>query len=301
MKRKKKYENKRRKTRHKNEGFYRDFRRREYVFIIGKIRKLVNEIPPPYKIREEGTRGRPPSNPRYILTAILIRALFSLSYDDTYCLLIILNSAGLLKMKKVPAATTIQGLVYKIPVSFIRRIISYISKILFGNKTVNIAGDSTGIGTMKYDRWLTLKTTGKRRDFIKLHGIISTDPGFPVFLSAKVTEGTRHDSPVFVSLLKGRSRKIKLGIVILDSGYLSRKNTDIIKMEGGIPIIKGKRNVRSRSKGSIAWKKMIKFQIENKEEFRETIGINCVNPITTWNYFNHSPIHPVHISWYRSV
>jgi len=154
---------------------------------------------------------------------------------------------------------------------------------------------------MKYDRWLTLKTTGKRRDFIKLHGIISTDPGFPVFLSAKVTEGTRHDSPVFVSLLKGRSRKIKLGIVILDSGYLSRKNTDIIKMEGGIPIIKGKRNVRSRSKGSIAWKKMIKFQIENKEEFRETIGINCVNPITTWNYFNHSPIHPVHISWYRSV
>jgi len=59
------------------------FRIREYVFIIGKIRKLVNEIPPPYKIREEGTRGKSPSNPRYILTAILIRALFSLSYDDT--------------------------------------------------------------------------------------------------------------------------------------------------------------------------------------------------------------------------
>jgi len=79
MKRKKKYENKRRKTRHKDEGFYGDFQRREYVFIIGKIRKFVNEIPPPYKIREEGTRGRPPSNPKYILTAILIRALFSLS------------------------------------------------------------------------------------------------------------------------------------------------------------------------------------------------------------------------------
>jgi len=50
MKRKKKYENKRRKTRHKNEGFYRTFRRREYVFIIGKIRKLVNEIPPSIKL-----------------------------------------------------------------------------------------------------------------------------------------------------------------------------------------------------------------------------------------------------------
>jgi len=134
----------------------------------------------------------------------------------------------------------------------LEELISYISKILFGNKTVNIAGDSTGIGTMKYDRWLTLKTTGKRRDFIKLHRIISTDPGFPVFLSAKVTEGTRHDSPVFVSLLKGRSRKIKLENVVLDSGYLSRENIDIIKMEGGIPIVKGKRNVRSRSKGSIA-------------------------------------------------
>ena len=56
MKRKKKYENKRRKTRYKNDVFYRAFRRREYVFIIGKIRKLVNEIPPPIKLgrREQG-------------------------------------------------------------------------------------------------------------------------------------------------------------------------------------------------------------------------------------------------------
>jgi hypothetical protein len=83
MKKKKGDVNRKRRTWHKNERFYRAFRRREYVFIIGKIRKLVKELPPPYKTREEGTRGRPPSNPRYVLTAILIRALFSLSYDDT--------------------------------------------------------------------------------------------------------------------------------------------------------------------------------------------------------------------------
>ena len=181
IKRKKRDMNKKRRTWHKNERFYGAFRRREYVFIIGKIRKLVNEFPPPYKTTEEGTSGRPPSNPRYVLTAILIRALFSLSYDNTYSLLILLNSGGLLRMNRVPAAITIQGLVSKIHVSFIRKIISYISKMVLGNRRVNIAGDSTGIGTMKYDRWLTLKTTGKRREFIKLHAIISTDLGYPIF------------------------------------------------------------------------------------------------------------------------
>jgi hypothetical protein len=33
--------------------------------------------------------------------------------------------------------------------------------MVLGNRRVNVAGDSTGIGTMKYDRWLTLKTTSK--------------------------------------------------------------------------------------------------------------------------------------------
>jgi hypothetical protein len=172
-------------------------------------------------------------------------------------------------MKKVPAATTIQGPVSKIPVSFISRIISYISKMVLGNRRVNVAGDSTGIGTMKYERWLTLKTTGKRRGFIKLHGIISTDPGYPIFLSAKVTGGTRHDSPELMPLLKARNRGIKLGNVVLDSGYLSRKNVDLIKMEGGIPIIKGKKNVKSRSKGSPEWKHMIIFQRKRNKEFKE--------------------------------
>jgi hypothetical protein len=82
MKKKKRYKQKE-KNMAQNEGFYRAFRKREYVFIIGKIRKLVKELLPPYKTREEGTRGKPPSNPRYVLTAILIRALFSLSYDYT--------------------------------------------------------------------------------------------------------------------------------------------------------------------------------------------------------------------------
>ena len=52
------------------------------MFIIGKIRKLAKEIPPPYKIREEG-QGKTSFKSRYILTVILIGALFPLSYDDT--------------------------------------------------------------------------------------------------------------------------------------------------------------------------------------------------------------------------
>ncbi|MGC8673397.1 MAG: hypothetical protein ACP5TO_07880, partial [Thermoplasmata archaeon] len=55
----------------KMRDFTRHFEEGEYVFIIGKIRKLVNESPPPYKTREEGTRGRHPSNPRYVITAII--------------------------------------------------------------------------------------------------------------------------------------------------------------------------------------------------------------------------------------
>jgi transposase len=101
---------------------------------------------------------------------------------------------------------------------------------------------------------------------------MSTDPEYPVFLSAKVKSGTRHDSPELIPLLKAINRKIKLGNVVLDSGYLSRKNVDLIKMDGGTPIIKGKKNLKSRSKGSMAWKEMITFQRKNGEEFKEHYG-----------------------------
>ncbi|MGC8566028.1 MAG: hypothetical protein ACP5LV_06445, partial [Thermoplasmata archaeon] len=38
---------------------------------------------------------------------------------------------------------------------------------------------------------------------------------------------------------------------------------------GGIPIIKGKKNVKNRSKGSPEWKHMIIFQRKRNKEFKE--------------------------------
>jgi transposase len=251
---------------------YREFRRKEIVYIIEKIKKVVYTSPAPYKIKKKGTRGRTPMNPKDVVFALLIKAFFCLSYDSTHSFLILLQRGRLIRMKKIPAATTIQGLVGKIPRTYMEHLISISSKaVCKGNKRWNVAGDGTGIGTRKFQRWLDVRTRkkGKKKTFIKFHGMVTTDIEYPVYISAKVTHGDKHDSPMLGPMLNSRNKNIRLGDVCLDAGYPSRRNAKLIVANGGTPLIKAKKNVTSRSKGSIEWREMILFQRNDPDGFNK--------------------------------
>ena len=73
-------------------------------------------------------------------------------------------------------------------------------------------------------------------------------------LSATVTRGHAHDSPQLKKLLKS----IKdIGDASADSGYLSRKNCELIAKKHGTPYIMPKKNTTTKACTSKVWRDMI--------------------------------------------
>ena len=119
------------------------------------------------------------------------------------------------------------------------------------------AADATGIGNAyKAKKWIDVRLDKQEhKQYNKLHILSGTLTN--VIISAKVTEGIRHESPVFKDLMIGVER-FKVKEISADSGYLSRKNCELIQDVGAVPYILPKKNVRATDKGSSgAWNTMI--------------------------------------------
>ena len=67
-----------------------------------------------------------------------------------------------------------------------------------------------------------------RQGFLKLH--ILYDLTTRTVVTLRVTDGSRHDSPVFRELLEDVER---VECLLADSGYLSRKNAQLVADKGG--------------------------------------------------------------------
>jgi transposase len=75
-----------------------------------------------------------------------------------------------------------------------------------------------------------------------------------IVLSVTVTRGYAHDSPQLKKLLKS----IKdIGDASADSGYLSRKNCELIAKKHGKPYIMPKKNMTAKACTSKVWREMI--------------------------------------------
>jgi transposase len=119
---------------------------------------------------------------------------------------------------------------------------------------MNIAVDSTGFGTKSYHRWFNIRNTQNnvKKAFLKLHATVDTVK--KAVLSATVTRGHAHDSPQLKKLL----RPIKdIGDATADSGYLSRRNCELIAKKHGTPYIMPKKNTTARAYTSKVWREMI--------------------------------------------
>ena len=119
---------------------------------------------------------------------------------------------------------------------------------------MNIAVDSTGFGTKSYHRWFNIRNTKNKvkKAFLKLHAAVDTVK--KAVVSATVTGGHAHDSPQLRKLLK----PIKdIGDASADSGYLSRKNCELIAKKHGTPYIMPKKNTTARAARSKVWRDMI--------------------------------------------
>ena len=230
---------------------------------------------PPYEVREEGTVGRPPADPRSIVICLLIRAIFGLSYRSVYSLLA--SSREYRRMcgidEHLPGYNTVQEHASDVPERYLDGLIRLLSERIMrvqGRTKCNSTCDSTGESTRRYGRWFDVRTSrrAKKKRFVKLHAHVTTDTEMPFFLSAKVTKGYKGDSKQLPHLLRQKSKEIEIDEMPLDSAFLSRKNAQLIANIGTHPYIALKENTASAlSLGYAAWNNMIHEAWENEEGY----------------------------------
>jgi hypothetical protein len=173
-----------------------------------------------------------------------------------------------LGVEHLPAPSTMQAHNKDISEAYFQRVIGLIGLIALmivkvqGRSSVNAAADSTGLSTNMYGRWYTVRYgEGDRRQYIKLHAIVTADTDMPFFIYAKVTDGTASDSAELEEMISNVD--VSVGEMYLDKGYLSRANAQLIADIGAVPYIAIKSNVKSKSNGYPAWNRMVNMYREN--------------------------------------
>jgi len=226
-------------------------------------------------VKEQGTVGRPPADPRTVAICLLIRAIFRLSYRSVYSLLASSSKyRSICRIKHLPAYNTVQEHVKDVSEGYLNELVAQTSTAIMRVQRRDVcssACDGTGIAIRKYERWFDVRNSRKsrKRRFVKLHAHVTTDREMPFFLSAIVTKGYKNDSLKLGGLMSQKSGEIALENVALDSAFLSRRNAQLVANHGANPVIKLKSNVTAHSKGYPAWNKMIHEAWENKEAYEE--------------------------------
>lgn len=160
-----------------------------------------------------------------------------------------------LDIKKLPSRSCLHRFTQLLNGAYIRYVMAELVKP-YTTKFMDIILDATGISLMSRSIWYDLRTGKKRtkRDCYKLHAAISLH--WRLILNWRISVGKKHESPFLISLLKPFKR---LGIVLADAGYSSRKNLQYIVDKLGAPFIKFKEGVTAKSKRYPAWKLQFYF------------------------------------------
>lgn len=201
-------------------------------------------------------RGQKPHDYRIVLCLCILRILFRKTYKDYE--IETRRDPRLCKvfgMDVLPSRSTIQRGTTMNSMKLLREFnLLLIKKYL--RPRLNILMDASGIRIIGRSVWYSIRVKKKisRRECDKVHMAICKDKLLVV--NWFITNGKKNDCPFFVRLLRPFK---KLGLVIADPGYLSRKNVQFVTDRGGAAFIWIKKNVTLKAKKSFAWKSMIRL------------------------------------------
>jgi len=250
---------------------YRRFLRHRWRPLFLLVRQLVRTVPPPYDVRPPGTPGRPPTDPRDVVRFLLLRALEGWSYDETHATLAACSDfRRLLGFHRLPAAPTVAALASRVPSTYLEQLITEL--VRHGARPpLQLAGDASGLSTRRFERWTAARThSGHRHAFVKLHALVTTQAQFPFFCAAQVTDAYTNDVTELPRLLQQLPTDLPLGNVVLDKGYLGKRNAQAIADRGGRPVIALRKNIplHTTPDSAPAWKAMVVDQFHHRREFR---------------------------------
>ena len=157
---------------------------------------------------------------------------------------------SVLGVEKLPGHSVIHRGKQMLPMKYIGRLNKKVTARLRRKRTTVIV-DSTGFRVKTSSTWydIRVKRKNRRRDHDKLHLVIEVSRG--AILDFRITGPYKHDSPRLKALLSDIDKVLR---VLGDSGYLSRKNCNIVVEKGGKPFFALKENTTPKAKRSRAWR-----------------------------------------------
>jgi len=264
-------------------GFWRRYkgqRKWKYTRCILDMKRSLADKPDPYTVRSPNTVGRPPANPKDILIFLMFKQLFCLSYIDTESFLLWVCGEKTWLMETVPDANTAQEHISNIPLKYLEAMLKDTIRSLDYNE-VTIIIDATGVSLNQYGRWITVRNGKKKtkKKFVKIHLAVDKDSG--KILVGICSKGWKHEHKFGVQIVKSLRRSFSkhgktIKAELLDSGYLSREMTDEIEKSKARPYIKMKKNSTTKSKGSPSWRRNIRFQKDQPDEFMKEYSYRVV-------------------------
>ncbi|PXF54024.1 MAG: hypothetical protein C4B56_01085 [Candidatus Methanophagaceae archaeon] len=144
----------------------------------------------------------------------------------------------LAELPNTPDRRSIKRVFERTPLKYWERLEAEIQKIIPDSKVYGV--DSTGLKQSKRTGAWSDKNN-RRKDFKKLH--IIADLVNRAIVEEKLTEGRRHDSPVFKEMMDDVESVDKM---TGDPAYLSRDNCEIVADKGGVFQTKEERHAKAK-------------------------------------------------------
>jgi len=196
-------------------------------------------------------RGPKPYDYRIILVLCIFLILLRKTYADYEIeMRTDLRICRILNLKILSGKSTIQRGMKKFSMDLLREFNQILIQDWIDRK-LNILIDASGIRIIGRSIWYSLRINKpiSRRECDKVH--LATCRDSMLILNWFITEGKKHDSPFFVRLLNPFKF---LGVVLADTGYLSRKNYQYVVDKNGSAFIPFKSNSTAKPKNYPAWK-----------------------------------------------
>jgi transposase len=223
-----------------------------------KAKKIVDKLPEPWETK---ALGRPPHEPKIVVTMCVLKILLRKNYDEMDELADDPRLKDILGKEKLPGHSVVHRGMKKLSMEYIRLMSEEIARA-FEKEIVEIIVDSTGFRLINSSSWYDIRIgrENQRKDNDKLHIICCARTG--IILDFRITDWKRHDSPLLKQLIMDLRRVEK---VVGDSAYLSINNCNLVVNKGGLPYFYIKSNTTARARHPKPWKEMVRSFFENRE------------------------------------
>lgn len=201
--------------------------------------------------------GRPPARLYDILICLVVKQYFDKSLRRTIGLLRMFKRAGLIDVD-IPCFKTLGNYLNNGSIHvYLERLIE-LTSALFSTVERHMATDATGISTMCYSSWYSIRVCKKsrKRDHIMVHITVGTRSNVVVALDIRGKRG-KDNEILRAHVERTDARGFEVEEWSGDKLYLTRDNCDAVAAIGAEPWFKLKSNTKARAKCSPAWRRMV--------------------------------------------